>query len=256
MAAKSKAQAIEDAGVQAVAKAMARPVKASFFQLWLVGDTPLIAHAWSEKAKREMLGKQVKAVGDKKQARDPDQEFTDSLYRIPSIDGKDVYGFTAMAFKRAIVESAHKDKGIARTAVQEALWVEAPFVRVKTAHPSAICDLPLVRLYGGEPEMREDMVRIGSGQQKTSSLAYRAQFTHWAVLLSGRVNTTIVPLEALSVLIRDAGLSRGVGDWRNEKNGVFGSFHLASADEQQAWEDFVAGKGPLPTPTVEMKEAA
>jgi len=30
------------------------------FNIWLVGDTPIITHAWSEKAKREMLQKQVK----------------------------------------------------------------------------------------------------------------------------------------------------------------------------------------------------
>jgi len=34
----------------------------SYFDIWLVGDTPLITHAWSEKAKREMLQKQVKAT--------------------------------------------------------------------------------------------------------------------------------------------------------------------------------------------------
>lgn len=255
MAVKPKKTA-EASGSEAVAQKVARPVNSAFFQLWLVGDTPLIAHAWSEKAKREMLGKQVKAVGEKKEARDPDQDFVDSLYRVPSIDGKDVYGFPAMAFKRAIVDSAHKDKGIARTSVQESLWVEAPFVRVKTAHPGAICDLPLVRLYGSAPEMREDMVRIGSGMQKTSSLAYRAQFTYWAVLLSGRINTNVVPTDALRVLIRDAGLSRGVGDWRNEKNGVFGAFHLASPEEEKAWERFVAGKGPLPVPDADVRVAA
>lgn len=32
------------------------------FQLKLVGDTPFISHAWSEKAKREMLEKQMKKL--------------------------------------------------------------------------------------------------------------------------------------------------------------------------------------------------
>ena len=32
------------------------------FHMWLIGDTPLITHAWSHKAKEEMLSKQVKAT--------------------------------------------------------------------------------------------------------------------------------------------------------------------------------------------------
>ena len=42
-------------------------------------------------------------------------------------------------------------------------------------------------------------------------------------------------------------LSEG-GEWRNERKGMFGAFHLASADEEDAWERFAAGTGDLPVP--------
>ena len=35
-------------------------IEISTFELTLVGDSPLIVHAWSEKAKKEILDKQMK----------------------------------------------------------------------------------------------------------------------------------------------------------------------------------------------------
>jgi len=61
--------------------------------------------------------------------------------------------------------------------------------------------MPLVQIISGEPEMREDMVRIGSGIKKTATLAYRAQFWPWAVLLRGRVNDARVSLQPLTNLL-------------------------------------------------------
>lgn len=36
------------------------PIELVTFQLRLVGDSPLIVHRWSEKAKKQMLDKQMK----------------------------------------------------------------------------------------------------------------------------------------------------------------------------------------------------
>lgn len=214
------------------------------FVVWLVGTTPLITHAWSEKARREMLGKQVKAIKSGKDVRDPQADFVSSLYEM----GDGAYGFPAMGIKNAILSSAHKDKGLARTAVQAALWIDADMVRTRPALAGAICDMPLLRIFGSEPECREDMVKIGSGLNKVANLAYRAQFTVWAMRLTGRFDSSIITPEALAYLIENAGIASGLGEWRNERKGVFGAFHLADTDEEAAWNAFAAGSGPLPVP--------
>ena len=238
--------------VQNLRDALSQKPAFAKFAIWLVGDTPIISHAWSEKTKREMLSKQVKAIKPGKEARDVHADFESSLYEM----GEGAYGFPVTAFKNAIISAAHKDKGLAKTAVMAGLWLEADMVRVRPALAGAICDMPLVRIWGSKPEMREDMVRIGVGLNKTSSLAYRAQFTTWAVRLEGKFNETTLKADALASLIQDAGLSYGVGEWRNEKRGLFGSFHLATAAEDLAWTDFAASKGPLPgretLPTVKL----
>lgn len=212
------------------------------FSMWVVGDTPLITHAWSEKAKREMLQKQVKATKPGKEARDPQQDFVNSLYEM----GKDQFGFPVTGIKNCILASAHKDKGIPRTAVMAALYLDAEMVRVRPALAGAVCDMPLVRIHGSDPEMREDMVRIGAGMSKVANLAYRAQFTTWAMRVTGRLNSTVITDEALAFLVSESGMSCGIGEWRNEKKGVFGAFHLASVEEEKSWSAYANGKGPLP----------
>lgn len=213
------------------------------FGLWIVGDTPLICHAWSQKAKLEMLKGQSGATQTAKDKRNPEEDFLNSLYEM----SEGVYGFPVTAIKRAVLSCAHKDRGIPRTEVMQALWLDAEIVQTRAALQGARCDMPLVRIYGSKPEMREDMVRIGAGLRKTANLAYRAQFTTWAIKITGEANPNQVPMHAASFLFKQAGSGIGVGDWRNEKGGWFGSFHVANtAEEIIAWNKFAAGKGPLP----------
>lgn len=234
-----------------LAAQLSKKTKFSGFKTWIVGDTPIITHAWSEKAKREMLQKQVKATKAGKEARDPHGDFVTSLYEM----GDGVYGFPAMGVKNCILSAAHKDKGISRTSVMSALWINAEMVRVRPAMAGAVCDMPLLRIYGSAPEMREDMVKIGAGLNKTATLAYRAQFTIWAIRVTGRFNPTVVSEEALAFLISESGFAAGLGEWRNERKGMFGAFHLADAKEESAWDAFADDKGPLPVPA-SYREAA
>jgi hypothetical protein len=220
------------------------------FSTWIIGDTPLITHAWSEKARREMLQKQVKATKAGKEARDPQADFVSSLYEM----GDKAYGFPATGVKNCILASAHKDKGIARSAVMAALFLDADMVRVRPALAAAVCDMPLVRIWGDQPLMREDMVKIGAGLNKTANLAYRAQFTVWAIRVSGRFNADVLTPEALAFLISESGIACGLGEWRNERKGFFGAFHLATAEEEAAWDAYTRG-GSLPVPE-HMKQAA
>jgi hypothetical protein len=224
------------------------------FDVWIVGDTPLITHSWSEKARLDMLRKQVKAVEPSgRKARDPEEDYQNSLYEIA--DG--VYGFPTTAAKLALMTAAHQDKGITKTSILGNVWLDCRMHKVRPALAGAVCDMPLSRIYGAKPQMREDMVRVGAGMNKTSTLAYRAQFFPWATRISGRFNPTQVPPEALAFLFDEAGRACGLCDWRNEKKGVFGSFHLASAEEEAEWSSFAKGEGPLPYPeSAAMLEAA
>ena len=210
------------------------------FRFWIVGETPLITHAWSEKAKKEMLAKEMKAFkGSGKQARDPKADFESSLY--PMGDGS--YGFPVTGVKQAIWMVAHKDKGIPREGVKQALWLNAEIVSVRPALAGAICNMPLVRVYGSQPQMREDMVRVGSGIKKVATFAYRAEFRYWAILVTGQYGDDVLNKNSLLNLTEIGGIRMGVGEWRNGRSGgIMGRFRVANQKESQAWDDFKSGK--------------
>jgi hypothetical protein len=232
-------------------------IKYDTFTLWLVGHTPLIVHAWSQKAKESMLGKQQKEVSEGLDTRDPAADFEASLYPMsPETDAageripleKRTFGFPVTAVKKAMLSVAHKDRGVPRATVMGALRLKHEMIRVMPALAGAVCDMPLVRIYGSPPEMREDMVRVGAGLNKKATLAYRAQFSVWAIRIRGQVNISTCPFEWIPFLARHSGLAVGIGDWRNEKNGIFGAYHIASPQEIEEWEAYRRGAGPLPAP--------
>lgn len=182
--------------------------------LILVGDSPLIVHAWSEKAKRAILDKQQKKASKGKEVRDPEKDFEESLYRMEG----DTYGFPAVAFKAAAVTVCSQIDGISKV-----------FAR-QTFH---VLGGDLVRIYGDEPKMREDMVRVGMG---TADLRYRGEFKRWFVKLDIEYNASAISKEQLVNIFNTSGFGVGIGEWRPEKDGRNGRYHVASDEEAQQLE--------------------
>jgi len=75
----------------------------------------------------------------------------------------------------------------------------------------------------GEPSMREDMVRVGMG---TADIRYRGEFKKWAVELLIRHNARVLSAEQVANLFNTAGFAIGVGEWRPQRDGSFGMFHV------------------------------
>lgn len=178
----------------------------------IIGTAPLIVHNWSEKAKRQMLDKQQgrKTV---KELRDPQADYDASLYRIATDDG-DAYGFPVLAFKAATIGGArYYDKSVTMTMLRQCLFFRGV---VTKADPQQ-----LVRIYG-EPHMREDVVRVGQG----TDLRYRAEFTEWSAELTITYVTTAINRSSVLSLIDAGGLGVGVGEWRPQKSGEYGTYQI------------------------------
>lgn len=194
-------------------------------QITLVGDTPLISHAWSEKAKAMMLGKQMKVAKQGKEPKDPVADFLDSLYwltpRITADEYRDNgmpadarFGFPAVAFKASAVGACRYVDGVAMTEARGAFHVESEFIQ----------------LVGPEPRMREDMVRIGMG---TADIRYRGEFSPWHAQLDITYNDAALSPAQIINLFNVAGFGVGVGEWRpsSKAGGNYGRFHVARDGE-------------------------
>lgn len=168
----------------------------------LAGDSPLICHAWSQKAKQELLQKQMKKAKGAKEAKNPERDFEESLYHHP----EGGYGFPAVAFKSAAVDSCSHIAGVTKVEARGAFHIIGDMVRIN-----------------GTPTMREDMVRIGMG---TADIRFRGEFKVWSATFVVRYNTNVLSPEQILNLFNTAGFAVGVGEWRPQKDGSFGMFHV------------------------------
>ena len=77
----------------------------------------------------------------------------------------------------------------------------------------------------GEHRMREDIVRLGG---RVADIRYRAEFPEWRIRFEVKHNPRVISQESIVNLIETAGFHVGLGDWRPEKQGAFGMFHVMS----------------------------
>lgn len=62
----------------------------------------------------------------------------------------------------------------------------------------------------------------------TADIRYRPEFKHWRVKLPIKYNADKISLEQLVNLFNLAGFGVGVGEWRPEKDGQYGMFHVVT----------------------------
>lgn len=194
--------------------------------LHIVGDTPLICHAWSQKAKQMMLSKQMKKATAGREARRPAVEFADSLYwltekpQLEDLTDEEAqgvlnkvipvskFGFPVLAFKSSAVDAGYQQKLLPnKTTARGAFHIAGEFAEIE-----------------GTPTFREDMTRIDGG--RTAQIAFRAEFKTWATTLFIKVNTRALSIEEVVNLFNFGGFANGVGDWRPARDGNYGTFHV------------------------------
>jgi hypothetical protein len=215
-----------------------RPIKFGYMTLYLIGDTPLIMHRWSEKAKRIMLSRQTKQPLEKT-AKDPVRDFEDATYYIDE-QGNDVvedqrhvysdfyaqvaktkrtneprFGFPSSGVKRSATRGA-RTLGLVMTDTMGSFWVMGSMVE--------IC---------GERVMREDAVPVGSGTRRTADLRYRPEFRNWWAKVEVKYNESALSVQQLVAMFNNGGTVSGLGEWRSGRGGSFGMFHVASDEEMK-----------------------
>lgn len=181
----------------------------------ITGTAPLIVHNFSEKSRRQMLDTQQ---GKKKvkQVRDPQSEYEAAFYRIATDDG-DKYGFPVTAFKAATIGAARfYDKSVTMTALRQFLFMSGVMTKA---------DAQMLVHIDGEPEMREDIVRLG-GAARQADLRYRPMFPAWSTLLTVTYVRSSIDRNSVLSLIDAGGIGIGVGEWRPEKRGEFGTYAI------------------------------
>lgn len=199
----------------------------------IIGDSPLIVHKWQEKARKEMLDKQMKKASNGKEAKNPASDFVNALYwlddagnlidtpeelddvsletpieEVNAVLEKYQFGFPSCAFKACAIDAGYQQGVIAK----------------KTTARGAFHILVEYAVIEGFPTMREDMVQIG-GMSKVADIRYRPEFKQWKTTLTIKYNKKAISKEQIINLLNYGGFSNGVGEWRPSRDGSFGTFH-------------------------------
>lgn len=212
-----------------------RPIEMRTVEVKVCGDTPMIMHAWSEKAKRMMLeAQQGKAKGKKKELKNPVDDFIQSMYWLTekpvykdgaseeeceqafldAINRGAKFGFPITAFKQAAISAAYRSGWVKdKMSLRGAFFLESEFGE-------------MAEIVSDTPVMREDSVKIGMG---TADLRYRGEFRNWSATFTLKYNVNgQYSLENILNIINAGGVICGVGEWRPERDGQFGMYHIAT----------------------------
>jgi hypothetical protein len=189
-------------------------------EVYLRGVTPLIFNRASEKVKRELLlprGRLNAAARAANLKHDPIGEYRSSVYRIRDDDNATRLGIPSTAFKGAMRTAALRLPGVARTEVDQLIWVEGYTVSVF-----------------GVPQLKMDMVRMAN-RERTPDIRTRAVLPEWCCRIAIRHTLPLINAQSAANLLAGGGMVAGVGDFRQEKGkGNFGLFDLVDANDK-AW---------------------
>lgn len=182
----------------------------------VVGLTPVIPHQWSVKAIRMMEDKQVGKTQQKREAKDPEEEAENAMYRLP--DGRP--GIPATAFKGAMVAACRFFEGIPMTEGRLMLYIRGE-------GPEG-----LVALRGTE-RVRRDMPRNATGvvdlRYRTALLAEDGDPESWRADITVVYPPRLISESSVLALLDAAGRV-GIGDWRpgspKSNTGTFGTFRI------------------------------
>ena len=183
-----------------------KPLNIQEIRFTIVGTSPLIQHAWSPKAMRQLRMTAPERKKQPKVARDPQAEAQGAMY---SINGKPA--FPLLAFKASLINAAHKDLGIEKTLVKKSFFIPASNAE------------RLVEMQCSDPVVREDIVRVGMAQ---TDIRYRPEFAEWRVNVTAHFDADNLTDGDIINLVNRAGFGVGVGEWRPEKGGEFGRFTI------------------------------
>lgn len=213
-----------------------KPIIDKVATIRVIGDTPLIVHKWTEKMKRALpagaRAAELSGITDKKEYQTPMESFIESMYWIngkpeeyteeafnEAVANGAEWGFRVESFKQAAIDAAYSKKWLPnKKGVKGLFFIKPDFIDDE--------GYQLVKIQGGAPTMREDIV-ILSGIGRTPDLRWRGEFKNWYCDLTISYDADgIYTLEDIANMFQAGGRYNGVGEYRPEKDGQFGMFHV------------------------------
>ncbi len=211
MSVKKKEEKIPEATILKVNKGVMR--------VRVVGDSPLIFNAMSEKARHELLLPKGKPNAAERAARlkhEPFDEFRNSVYLQPDPKAPTHLAALSSWFKQAMANAALDMPDAKKSQIGRLTWI--PGERVS--------------LYG-IPRISCMIVR-SADMNKTPDVRTRALLREWCAEFRVTYMTPLIREQVVANLLAVAGMTNGVGDYRQQKgSGSYGQFRCVEWDDPE-----------------------
>jgi hypothetical protein len=204
-------------------------VEHGIIEFSVLGTSPFICNAMSEKTTHELLLPRKKKNAAEKQAtlkHEPLREFVSSAYKFRDVDGNQptrIY-HKATAFKGAISKAALDLPGASKAQIGRLVYVMGD-------------QIPLY----GVPQLFMAVARQQDAK-RTPDVRTRAILPRWACTLRVKFTKPLVKDRDVVNLLAASGIMQGVGDWRTEKgSGNYGAFTIVNPDDPEFLEVVATG---------------
>jgi len=180
--------------------------------LRLVGEESLLVHRFAEKAITEMLAN-MRGFPYEKPPKDPHQEYADAKYL--NVKGQDC--IPIMAIKSCMVEAVsllYTRKELTAKAAKGAFYIKGQ------------CAL----LRFDEETMHVAPVRVGRGG---TDVRFRPEYHGWSTDIVIDYDPNMITLEQLLHLLRGSGQSIALCEWRVQRSGNHGTFHIEVLNDRE-----------------------
>lgn len=187
--------------------------------LCLLGESPFVCNAMSEKARHELLlpaGRKTSADKQQSLKHNPIQEFINSAYYARDPNSPTLIVMKSTAFKKSAMGAALDIPGARKTQIGRLMYLPSDEINIF-----------------GVPELMMAVTR-SAGMDRTPDIRTRAIIPAWCAILNVEYAEPLLNPTVIGKLFATAGITQGVGDWRVEKgSGSYGRFSVVSADHPQ-----------------------
>lgn len=166
------------------------------------GTADLIQNKFSQKSVEQML-KSHMGISVQRERKKPREVLEEATVR--NMDG--VVALPPTAFKLAMISAASQIKGLKKTQLRIALFIQGNSIPITYR----------------ETVPRMDITRT-SGIGRTPDVRFRPSFQEWKARMIVQFSDTLTVQTVVDLLNRAGQV--GVGEWRPEKNGTFGTFKV------------------------------
>jgi hypothetical protein len=178
------------------------------------GVTPLLIHRFGEEAEQARATRQVKV--DREDPRE-------AAHRVAYIAKDGTFYFNAFAIPNSMSNAGanHKMRGSRKS--------------LRFVVPSAVrMASDAVTILNGEGPAKDfevDSRPVTIPATKGRIMRHRPRFDQWGASFTMYVNDDLLAVETAHQLLNEAGMTVGIGDFRPEKRGPFGTFRVIKFEE-------------------------